>query len=213
MTENQAKKEAMEEARAELAKRRLLKANNVQRRRFEKMADDLIAKAERQRRNDEQDERTIIMKAVVKEIMGDDLEKLLEVRRRIQSHKKQIIGYQMQAQPIKDRLIQKGLTGSTYRYDTNHGWNWYLDPDAEDPKESEDVCAKKQVGDPNIRLSIKECRGNNAYVQFEQRTLDLDLEKDELEAAAEDLRASIWQLVTTDEIREALETFRKGYAS
>lgn len=213
MTENQVKKQAMEEARAELAKRRLLKANNVQRRRFEKMADELIAKAEKQRRDDEQDERTIIMKAVVKEIMGEDLDKLLEIRRRIQSLKQQIIGYQQQAEPIKERLIQKGLTGGTYRYDSDRGWNWYLDPAVEDQKEDEDVCAKKIVGDPNIRLSIKECRGNDAYVQFEQRTLDLDLERDELDAAAEDLRASIWQLVTTDEIREALETFRKGFAS
>jgi hypothetical protein len=211
MTDKQAKQEAMEQARAELAKRRLLKANNVQRRRFEKMADELITKAERRRREDEQDERTIIMKGVVKEIMGEDLEKLLEIRRRVQSLKQQIEGYQEQAQPIKKRLIEKGLTGGTYRYDTDRGWNWYLDPDPVDPKEDEDVCAKKIVGDPNIRLSIKECRGNDAFVRFEQRTLDLDLERDELEAAAEDLRASIWQLVTTDEIREALETFRKGY--
>jgi hypothetical protein len=198
-----------EERAHQMAQRRLLKANNVQRRRFEKMADELVHRAERAQRELHNDELEILRQSVVRNAMGDDYLLLMQLRRKIQKLKDQIEAAQAEAEPIKERLAAKGIYGGgSYR----NGYEYYLDPDstATEQAEKRDTC-RRVVGDETINLKIRECRGSEAYATFEQRKLAIVTDDRMLRDAGEDLRASIWQLVTTDEIRQALDNFRQEW--
>lgn len=198
-----------EERAHQMAQRRLLKANNVQRRRFEKMADVLVHRAERAQRDLHNDELTILRQSVVRDAMGDDYLRLMQLRNKIQKLKDLIVAAQAEAEPIKERLAVKGIYGGgTY----NNGYDYYLDPDSTEleQREKRDTC-RRVVGDETIQLRIRECRGSEAYAEFEKRKLSIVSDDRALATAGEDLRASIWQLVTTDEIRQELENFREEW--
>lgn len=193
----------VEAARQEMAQKRLLKANNVQRRRFEMMAEELVEKAKRRLSRDHNDERIMVKKAVIRDIMGEDYDALMALRDRIRSHKRQIEEYKKMGESIRRKLEEKGIDCSRHR-----AMSYYLDPPIEDEKR--DMC-NTEIGDPTIQLDLRQCRGNDAFVEYEKRTLHLDEENRDLQYAAENLRASVWQLVTTDEIREELDIFREEF--
>jgi uncharacterized small protein (DUF1192 family) len=198
------------EAQQHMAKQRLLKANNVQRRRFEGMASDLINKARRRTREIDRGVRKHAKQAVIKEVLGDDLQLLLDYRERIQRLKQEI--EQLQAtvdKTVRPKIKAKGLHADKTRY--SDPLDYFVDPPAVDEPDDDDVC-KETIGDPLMDVfSIKECRGNPTWVKFEHKVLGLDLEADVMEQHGENLMAQVWQLVTTDEIVWALQAFREEW--
>ena len=195
------------EASQELAHKRLAKANNVQRRRFEKMADAAIHRAQAKQHGDRQEQRTIIEQAVVRKTMGEDYDRLMAVRDRVLSLKAQIKLYQDAADPIRKRLALAGLdTSQGYRAGRN--WDYYVNPVPVDP---DDQSCSTVIGDPTVTLGIVHCRTKDAYVEYERKVLELDLEDDVLVDAGEQLRAAVWQLTTTDEIVAALNQFKERF--
>ena len=195
------------EASQELAHKRLAKANNVQRRRFEKMADAAIHRAQAKQQSDRQEQLTIIEQAVVRKTMGEDYDRLMAVRDRVLSLKAQIKLYQDAAEPIRKRLAQVGIDTS-HGYRAGRNWDYYVNPVPVDP---EDQSCSTVVGDPTVTLGIVHCRTKDAYVEYERRSLELDLEDDVLTDAGEQLRAAVWQLTTTDEIVDAINKLKETY--
>lgn len=186
----------------EMARRRLLKANNVQRRRFEIMAEEAIERARAAQRDVRVQEKQALSDKIVKETMGENYHALMEIRRRVQRLKQEIKYLQDRGNTIFDVLRERGLSpNGTYN-------NYYLDPPANDSTRK-DVCA--QPGDPTIDMRIIPCRTNPAYAKLEKAMLPLQHDHEILQEAADDLRMSVWQLVTTDEIKEAIEEFRDAH--
>ena len=62
-----------EQAKAILARQRLLKANNVQRRRYEKMADEVINRAQAKQRDNLNHKKQVIYNQHVEKAMGAEL--------------------------------------------------------------------------------------------------------------------------------------------
>lgn len=202
MSEQTPEQKAYRQAQADLAKTRLLKANNVQRRRFEKMADRVIAQSIDSLNTTNREDKTITEKALIREALGADYDKMIECRNRLLSLEAQKEGVRNILEGVKGRSIAKGITNSGYR-----SWNYYSNPTPPEP----DACSI-EVGDPTIQgLHIQQCRGNDLYVELEKKTLDLDDEKMDLELASEALRADVWRLVTTDEIVDAITQFKEKH--
>lgn len=189
---------------SEAARQRLLKANNVQRRRFERMADEFAERAKQEIRNIEREHRKVVQRSLLEEAIGKEkLGKLIELRNQllmIKEAKRRVID-EMKRMAVE--LRQVGVT-------TNYGFNqYYLDP--EEPNDNDhDVCR-----DPNERpdveaFTIQQCRGNDLYAKYERKLLQ-DNKKDELENDILQLRANVWSLVTTDDITEAIMNFRNKW--
>lgn len=198
-----------------LAKQRLLKANNVQRRRFEKMADEVIGRASNKQRSDTSDKKQTIYNEVVEQAMGGELAKLLEIRKQIQKHK-QAIEELRKIPDIRRRLNKRGIAcksgeswPTNYRgVDYGH-FDFYLDPPAVDEK-SEDVC-EKVVGNPLVQMRLMDCPNNPPYQKYLDRISDLETDRLEFDDACETLRSDIWAVVTTEDIQSKVTEFKQRW--
>jgi len=202
------------EAQQQLAKKRLLKANNVQRRRLEKMVDKYESRARSELHTVNQQHHEIVRQAVVRDAVGaDDLEVLEQIQQRVLSLKEQIKYTQSLAEPVRKRLSAKGL--STKIQESYRGpldpLRYYTDPEIPGPVD-EDVCKEETIGHPGLKtLKIRQCRSNPLWAEYERQCLDSKLDLDTLQNDAETLRAQVWALVTTDEILAALDAFKEKY--
>lgn len=189
-----------QEHQQEMARRRLLKANNVQRRRFEKMVDMLGGKAKRKISQDHQDEKRVLKEAIMLKHAGEEFEALVEIRNRILKLKEDIQHYVDKADVIAKKMDKKGIILGMYdlRYYTS-------------PTNSDDNAYCKNAGNPNVQGYILACRDNPVFVEYEAKTLYMDAESEELDLELEELRADVWHLVTTDEIRESITNFKERW--
>jgi hypothetical protein len=190
-----------------MARQRLLKANNVQRRRFEKMAETAVNTCSRHQHNVLRDKREAVYKQVVEETMGHDLKVLLGMRDTVQSLKQQIDKVKEGAEKVRQRLVKRGISASSSSY--RHPLNYYIDPPAVDEK-SEDVCVRT-IGNPHVQLRLMECSNNEPYRDYKERIASFDHEEEAFNAAADALMADIWALTTTEEIVEAINKFREEW--
>lgn len=201
------------ESNDRLAKQRLLKANNVQRRRFEKLADEVISRANSTQHEVRQDSKATIYNQVVEKTMGGELQKLLTLRQQIQAHKQEIEKLR-KIGDIKRRLNKRGIKCSTdENWPTNYqGVNYghfafYLDPPAVDEKK-EDVC-ENIVGNPLVQMRLMDCPNNAPYAEYQENVSGLAATEMGFREACEILRGDIWAVVTTEDIQNALAKFKE----
>ena len=189
---------------------RLLKANNVQRRRFEKVADEVINRAHSKSRDDLNHTKGVLYNAAVEKAMGAELEKLLEIRKQIQKHKRAILALQ-ETDDIKRRLNKRGIkTADGYSYrGSGCALHFYTEPPATD-EQSEDVC-EVIVGNHLVQLRLMDCHNNKPYADYEQAIAGLVVDEQEFSDASDDLRSQIWGVVSTDEIMQVLADFRSKW--
>ena len=195
-----------------LAKQRLLKANNVQRRRFEKLADEVINRANSNQVSVRSDAKAVLYNQQVEKAMGGELKKLLEIRAKIQSHKQEIEKLR-KIGDIKRRLNKRGIKCSTSEgWDTNYRgvdyghFDFYLDPPAVDEK-SEDVC-ENIVGNPLVQMRLMDCPNNPPYASYQEEISGLTATSLAFDEACEELRSDIWAVVTTEDIQSKLTQFK-----
>lgn len=197
-----------------LAKQRLLKANNVQRRRFEKLADEVINRAHNKHRADVNDKQAVLYNESVEEAMGGELAKLLKIRAEIQKHK-QAIEKLRDISDIKRRLNKRGIKCSSGPWGTNYrgtdygSFDFYMDPPAVDEK-SEDVC-ERVVGNPLVQLRLMDCPNNPPYAQYLEKISTLEADRISFSEACEELRSDIWAVVTTEDIQSKLNGFKQAW--
>lgn len=194
-----------------LAKQRLLKANNVQRRRFEKLASEVINRAHSNQREVRTAKKAIIYNQQVEKAMGGELGKLLAIRGKIQAHKQEIIRLQKtETEGIRRRLNKRGLKTNSvvysYRGDVD-ALDFYTDPPAVDEK-SEDVC-EVIVGNPLVQMRLMDCPNNPPYAQYKENISGLSATEIAFDDACEELRSDIWAVVTTEDIQNRLAAFKK----
>lgn len=188
------------------AKQRLLKANNVQRRRFEKDADRLIKQAKSNNDEEVRDAKTRIENALVEDVMGPQLAELLLIRSQIQQAKRTIAALGQDADKIRLELGERGLTISTSPWG-DFGMKFYTDPPVTDEPDDPDVC-KKDLGNENVQFTILSCKQNPLVSKLEGLTASLTDQTWELDEDEITLRQKIWAVISTDEIVDALNTFR-----
>lgn len=183
---------------------RVYKANNVQRRRFERMAEDLAARAKSVRGHVDRDKRLIIYKDIVKKAAGDDYKKLMHARHEIIRLKREIRAIREGMEPVLESLRDKGLRcPDLYSHDT--GRKYYLDPACDEKKK--DVCSQ-EVGDPTVQLSMFECDKNPLYQTYQKACEPVADRTREMHLDHEALVAKIWTLTTAEEIQDAIEAFK-----
>ena len=190
-------------------KQRLLKANNVQRRRFEKIADEVICRGRTKSRNDITSQKAIVYNQHVQKAMGAELSKLLVIRRQVQEKKLEIQALQESAEPIRRRLNKRGVKaigGNNYRNDFGY-LEFYLDPPAEDVK-NEDVC-QVIVGNPLVQLRLMDCQNNKPYADYTEAISKLVVDEQAYTDACEQLRSDIWSVVSTEDITAKIDAFKK----
>lgn len=185
---------------------RLLKANNMQRRRFEKLADDAIWRAKAVQSTNNAHKKDVIYNQTVEKTMGADLQKLLELRAEIQQAKLALEELTRKAEPIRVRLNKRGIDTSS-SYGNIQRFDFYLNPPAVDYK-STDVC-EKVVGNPMVQLRLMDCPNNKPYAEYQKNISSLIDEEEEFAAACEELRANIWSVVSTEDILGVLAEFKK----
>lgn len=192
---------------------RLLKANNVQRRWFLKRAEELITRGKSKSVADLNHKKAVIYNQAVEKAMGGDLAKLLDVRMKIQAHKQEIRKLQGDGvADIKRRLNKRGIkTSDEYRYNSssNCALSFYTDPPAVDEK-SQDVC-EVIVGNPLVQLRLMDCHNNKPYAAYEDAIEPLIVNAQVFQDAGDKLRQDIWAVVSTDDITDAMDKFRKDW--
>jgi len=200
---------AKEQAQQEMQKRRLLKANNVQRRRFERMVGDYLGRALSVLNDVNNDHKEIVRQGVIRDALGGTLDKLNARRDRILSLKRQIETEREGIDTLRQELVDAGLRASVSSWGTDP-LKYFTTPSV--PVVRDDTCEDKKVGDDALReLRFPDCRSNPLYIKYEAATLDVSLDEDEVRQDFEDLNAKIWQLVTTDEIVEAMNEFKEKW--
>lgn len=189
--------EAMQQ-REELARKRLLKANDAQRRKLEKMVDEIARRAAKSIAHEQGKTRVTIQKKMIRDTMGEDLERILALRDRILS-----LDQQLGAERAKQREL---VADAQAKY----GLTCYIDSYYVSPKpKAQDVCDDDP--DLDVQFIIRECRSNPTYAEFEALVLPMEDERIEFDLDVENLRLTVWQAVTTDEIVEAIRNFREKW--
>ena len=189
---------------AEQSQQRLLKANNVQRRRFEKVADELFARTSTKSRKDIQHAKDVVYNKVVEETMGNDLKVLMKIRGQIQAHKQEIAKIVEAAEKVRTRLVKRGI--SVPRGGYSNPLNYYIDPPVTDEKQ-EDVCVRV-VGNPHVVLDLMKCDNNAPFAEYKTRIARIVVDEQVYKDACDKLRSDIWAVVSTDEIVAKLDAFR-----
>jgi hypothetical protein len=196
----------------ELQKQRLLKANNVQRRRYEKMFESVASEARRKASIDLNHQQKVVYNQVVEETLGHDLKELLALRADIQKKKQELEELQKgeRVERIRDRLVKRGVKSriqTGYRdYDP---LEFYTNPPAKDEK-SEDVC-QVIVGNPLVQARLFDFPNNKPYAEYMERARALSEAQDLLHRDIQDVEATIWQVVTTDEIVTTINNFKERW--
>jgi len=189
---------------------RLLKANNVQRRFFVKEVEALTERAAQKARDDIKHRKEVVYNQHVQKAMGGELDKLLEIRSQIQAHKQAIIELQ-KCESIRRRLNKRGLKSDVTEYygRVTDALDYYTQPPATD-KKSEDVCLVT-VGNPQVQLTMMNCRNNPPYAEYEQAISSIELDESMYREAIDTLRRQIWGVVSTDEILDLIAQFKKDW--
>jgi hypothetical protein len=187
---------------------RVYKANNVQRRRFEKLSEDLAARAKTVQRTVDRNERQVIYKEAIKEAAGDDYHALMKLRFEIIKLKRQVKALQESAAPTIERLKDKGIRGLNSYRDETGGFGYYLDPDTEEKKK--DICSQ-DVGDITVQLQMFECPQNKLYAKYVEQCQPVEDRKQEMLRDHEELVAKIWTLTSAEEILEELDSFKNKW--
>jgi hypothetical protein len=112
---------------------------------------------------------------------------------------------------VRRRLNKRGLksTKATGGYRDSDPLEFYTDPPAVDEK-SEDVC-QVIVGNPMVQLRMMDCSNNPPYAEYEKSILSIESETDKYREAQDTLRRLIWGVVSTDEILDLIEAFKKEW--
>lgn len=189
---------------------RLLKANNVQRRFYVKEVEALTSRAASKARNDADHKKAVVYNHHVQKAMGAELEKLLNIRASIQAHKQAILELQT-CEAVRRRLNKRGLKSDVNDHygRINDALDFYTRPPATD-KKSEDVC-QVIVGNPMVQLRMMECSNNPPYAEYEESILSIESNTDNYREAQDTLRRQIWGVVSTDEILDLIEQFKKEW--
>lgn len=192
------------EERTDRAHARGLKANNVQRRRYEKMLNEMLApqartqidKARRNRR--ELTEQTIVL-----EVLDGSLERLVAIRQ-------SILDLKAEAHEIATEATDHGLSVDQGGY-SRSGIKYYTVPDEND--NNPDACTAPGVVDYLRGFSIRRCENNPWYTKLtslleRERGKSVDLDFDVAE-----LSLHIWGKVSTEEIMAEMEKFKAKWVT
>ena len=192
--------------------RKLLKANNVQRRFYVKEVDVLASQAERKHRQDMTDKKAVIYNQHVQMAMGGELQKLLDIRAQIQTHKQEIERLRTtEMASVRRRLNKRGVKNKVQEHygRVSDALSYYTQPPMVDEKD-EDIC-KTIIGNPQVQASLMDCTNNPPYAEYERAIIGLETETALFNDEIGTLKRQIWGVVSTDEILDLIEAFKERW--
>lgn len=190
--------EAAQQQRDELARKRLLKANDAQRRQSVKMMDEIRNRAKAQLNSEHMRIRNAVEKRVIRNAMGEDLERIIMLRDQILSMQERLEGERNRMKSLVDKACK------------DHGLDIYGTRAYTEPRRVEpDVCSTDV--DPGNVFKIRACNSNPLYSKYRGEVSQLEDTELDFQLDAENLLMYIWQAVTTDEIVTAIQEFRERW--
>jgi hypothetical protein len=191
------------EEKAERKRQRDLKANNVQRRRFEKLLkDDLAPRARTLVSTAKQDNKELVEQRLILTVLDGSLERLMEIR-------SEILKLRAEANEIAEEAKQKGLSADNNRSYGRSEFDFYVDPRTSDL--NADACVKPGIIDHLRGFTVRRCPANPIY-QLLERKLEAERGRDvDLQFDVSELSQNIWGLPTTTEIMEKIESFKQKW--
>ena len=186
------------EVKAQRAYDRALKANNVQRRRFEKMVnEEYRPTAQRKVANERNLRKELAEQGLILEVLDGSLDRLLEIRT-------EILALKAEAGEIAAEAKEHGLSVDDSGY--NYAFKFYTQPSKGDI--NPDACTQPGINEYLRGFTVRRCANNPWYEKLERllerergRSIDLDFDLTEL-------RQTIWEAVSTPEITKAINTFK-----
>lgn len=186
------------EVKAQRAYDRALKANNVQRRRFEKMVnEEYRPTAQRKVANERNLRKELAEQGLILEVLDGSLDRLLEIRT-------EILALKAEAGEIAAEAKEHGLSVDDSGY--HYAFKFYTQPNKDDI--NPDACTKPGINEYLRGFTVRRCANNPWYEKLERllerergRSIDLDFDLTEL-------RQTIWEAVSTPEITKAINAFK-----
>lgn len=192
------------EEKARRAHERGLKANNVQRRRFEKMlSESYLPQAESRIQKERNQRKELAEQGLVLEVLDGSLDRLVAIRQAILTLKNE-------AKDIAREAKEHGLAVQDNGYGRTP-FDFYIDPQESDV--SVDACATPGAVDHLRGFLIRRCENNPWYAKLErlmerERGRSIDLQFD-----ATELSQAIWGCVSTEEIVAKIEEFKSKWVT